>query len=550
VLKIKYILLLLILPLFCSAQNSTEIIIIQLQKGINATLFESRLNTQQSDLQINTKEKLCDALNIYSFYVSTTKDQQNIIPFLQTQREVVAAQRIQKIEYRSAPLNDPYFNLQWNLINEGIIGGVADADTDADLAWEYGKGDLTKNNDSIVIAIIDAGFDILHEDLNFFTNRHEIANDLIDNDNNGYVDDLHGWNIENGNGNTNTGTLSVWHATSVSGSAAAIGNNSIGIAGMAYKGKILPVHLGPVSSDSVIKAYDYVIKMRQLYNNSNGDSGAYVVAINSSFGISDSPNNNTVWCNLYDFMGSIGIVNTTATDNKSLNYDVVDDMPGNCSSIFIINTTYSDKNDNLGNCGYGVNNVDIAAPGSALQLTRPGNLYAAGTGTSFAAPQVAGAVAVLYSSACDSFLVVAKNNPDTAAFLIRKFILNSAEKKTAFTNKVSSNGRLNVFNAVNEMRKFCGENIIIAPLSNEFKIYWSSEKDGVLYFNYDLLEAGSTGIFIYDVLGKEIAQYHSNNINKGNYTEALPLENLSHGEYFIRLRLNDKWSDVNKFVVY
>ncbi len=548
--KAKKILLFLIFPALCLAQSNSLVLIIQLQEKTNASDIENKINASAQNFQVHQKEKLCEALNIYSFDVFyTTLSEEKIIKQLQVNRQVIAVQKRQKIVYRSNILNDTYFTSQWNLVNDGVLGGAKDADNDADLAWTYGTGNSTKNGDSIVIAVVDIGFDLNHEDLKFFTNKHEIANDLIDNDHNGYIDDVQGWNIENGNGNTNTGDLSTWHGTAVSGSAAASGNNQVGIAGIAYNAKILPIHLGDVLSDSVIKAYDYIIKMRQAYDNSAGDSGAYVVAINSSFGISDSPSNNAVWCNLYDFMGSMGIINTTATDNKSLNYDVVDDVPGNCASSFIINTTYSDKNDNLGNCGYGKINVDIAAPAGAIYLARPANQYSIGTGTSFAAPQIAGTIALLYSAACDSFLLVANNNPDSAALLIRKFILNGAESKPAFNNKLSSNGRLNVYNAVNEMRKFCGEEIISAPLSNEFKIHWSSEKDDFLYFNFDLISAGELNIYVYDMLGKEIAKYDSQSIDIGNFTKSISLQELSSGAYFLRISSNGKWSNSSRFVV-
>lgn len=548
--KEKHILLLFLLPLWNLALSNSTVLIVQLQSKTNIAQFEKNINLQQEYFQMHVKEKLCDALNIYSFDIDYFDCSDNkIIQILQTSREVVAVQKRQKIVYRNNVLNDTYFGSQWNLVNDGSLGGVFDADNDADLAWSYGKGDITKNGDSIVIAVVDIGFDLNHEDLKFFTNKHEIANDLIDNDHNGYVDDVHGWNIENGNGNTNTGTLSTWHGSAVAGSAAAIGNNHTGIAGIAYQSTILPIHLGDVLSDSVIKAYDYIIKMRQTYNSSAGDSGAYVVAINSSFGINDSPNNNAVWCNLYDFMGSIGIINTTATDNKSLNFDVLDDVPGNCSSSFIINTTYSDKSDNLGNCGYGKINVDIAAPASAIYLSRPANQYSIGTGTSFAAPQIAGTTALLYSAACDTFLLIAKNNPDTAALLIKKFILNGADIKPAFQDKLSSNGRLNVYNAVNEMRKFCGEELIDAPLTNEFKIHWCAEKNDFLFFNFDLLSSGTITIYLYDILGKEIAQYTSESFESGNYTRSVSLLDLSNGAYFIRLVSNGKTSNCSRFVV-
>ncbi len=549
----KYLLWVILLP-FCSvAQNDSALLIVQMQKNINPIQFERSINELQNNFHISLKEKLCDALNIYSFYVKNTNQlAQKTIDFLNSRREIIAVQIPQKIEYRNTNSNDPLFSEQWNLMNTGQLGGTIDADVDAELAWNYGQGDLTKNNDTIVIAVVDAGFDINHEDLHFWKNKHEIPNDFIDNDNNGYTDDYQGWNIEQGNGNTYTGVANSpfdqhKHGTKVCGSAAAIGNNAKGISGIANNAQILPVQLGDVYSDSIIKAYDYLIKMRERYNTSNGDSGAYIVAINSSFGISDSPSNNAVWCNLYDYMGSIGILNATATGNAYVNYDIFDDLPGNCGSNFIINTSYSNKKDEIGNCGYGKTNVDLVAPAQQIYVCVPGNKYILETGTSFASPQVAGAVAVLYSAACDSFLTVAKNNPDTAALLIRKFILSGVDVKSTFENKFSSNGRLNVYNAVNKMRGFCHEKVVTPPLSNEFKIFWSAEKEGVLCFNFDVINKGTPEINIYDNLGKIIAQYTSFEMEAGNYTQTISLSNLSSGTYFIQISLNGKLSNVKIF---
>ncbi len=542
---------LFIISLSTIGQSNSLRLIVQLQKEKSVFDFENKWNRQHSETPCKKKEKLCDALNIWSvdFNINET-DTTELLESIQNYSEVVAAQKIQKISYRTTTLNDPQFSLEWNLLNDGSFGGTADADTDADLAWDYGQGKLTNTGDSIVIAVVDAGFDINHEDLNFWKNKHEIPGDLVDNDLNGYVDDYAGWNIENGNSNTNTGTVSLYHATSVCGSAAAVGNNNLGIAGIAPQGLILPVHLGPVYADSVIKAYDYIIKMRERYNSSNGDSGAFVVAINSSFGISDSPNNNVVWCNLYDYMGSIGILNVTATNNIHLNYDVVDDVPGNCASNYIINTTYSNNKDEIGNCGYGKTNVDIAAPGYALFLTRPGNTYAAGTGTSFAAPQVSGAVAVLYSVSCDTFMTIVKNNPNIAAQKIKDFLMNSVDVKPDFQDQIVSNGRLNLYAAVKEMRSFCGEFTPVAPVTTELKILSVANYNEQFIVNYDIQNKGPYSLVIYDAIGKKIAQFDATELNSGNFTTLFDTSILSNGVYILQLENSTAKSNTIRVIKY
>ena len=126
-------------------------------------------------------------------------------------------------------------------------------------------------------------------------------------------------------------------------------------------------------------------------------------------------------------------------------------------------------------------------------------------------------------------------------------IENISFKGGNFENKFSSNGRLNVYNAVNEMRKFCNEDIISPPLSNEFKIFWSSEKEGVLYFNFDLINRGTPEVFVYDNIGKKIAQFTSYEMEAGNYTQTISLSNLSSGTYFIQLMLNGRLSNTKLF---
>jgi subtilisin-like proprotein convertase family protein/subtilisin family serine protease len=158
--------------------------------------------------------------------------------------------------------NDPLFNLQWHLENNGIAGGTVDADVDASAAW-----DITTGTSQTVIAVVDDGMEFSHPDLapNLFVNTGEIAGNGIDDDNNGYIDDRNGWDFTtNGTlGDNNPGADSVndAHATAVAGVAAGSGNNGIGVTGMAPNARILPVRMfgstGSATTDANIASAIY-----------------------------------------------------------------------------------------------------------------------------------------------------------------------------------------------------------------------------------------------------------------------------------------------------
>ncbi|HSP86526.1 MAG TPA: S8 family serine peptidase, partial [Ignavibacteriaceae bacterium] len=180
---------------------------------------------------------------------------------------------------RSTFPNDTQFGDQWALNNTGQTGGLNDADIDAPEAWDFTTGGLTALGDTIVVAIIDGGCDLNHQDLTYWINWAETPGNNIDDDGNGYIDDYRGWNAYNSNGNV----PSDFHGTHVSGIAGAKGNNNIGVSGVNWNVQIMPIAGASGDEATVVEAYGYVLEMRSLYNETNGAEGAFVVSTNASF---------------------------------------------------------------------------------------------------------------------------------------------------------------------------------------------------------------------------------------------------------------------------
>jgi len=324
--------------------------------------------------------------------------------------------------------NDPFFSQQWGLNNTGqsIRGkiGTPDADIDAIEAW-----DITTGSSDIVVAVIDTGVDYNHPDLsqNIWINTGEIPNNGVDDDNNGYIDDYYGYNFVDENGNPMD---DVGHGTHVAGIIGAIGNNGIGVSGVNWKCKIMPLKAGSsygfLLSD-IIEAIEYVIMMKE--------KGVNIVAINASYGgyyYSD------VERLAIDTAGKSGIVFVAASGNDSNNNDITPVYPASYDCSNIISVAATDQDDNLANfSNYGINTVDLGAPGVSILSTVPNNTYNYYDGTSMAAPFVTGAVAIV-SSFFPGYNVSQK---------IQK-ILSSVDKIPSLNGKVKTGGRLNLYNIV------------------------------------------------------------------------------------------------------
>lgn len=348
--------------------------------------------------------------------------------------------------------NDPNFGSQWNMHNPGGGGGSVDADIDAPEAWDLGTG-----SDQFVVAIVDGGGQHTHTDLvgNRWTNSAEVGGiNGVDDDGNGYVDDRYGWNAYGNNGNIPGDS----HGTHVAGIAGARGNNGTGVVGVNWNVDLMWVAASSGSTSVVLKGYNYVLDQKNLWLSSNGTQGANVVAANSSFGI-DFANCNqnpySSWNGLYNQMGNAGILNTGATMNNNSNVDNTGDVPTGCSSNWLITVTNTTKTDvKNGGAAFGQNTIDLGAPGTSIRSTYPTNSYQFLTGTSMAAPHVAGAVAFLHSVASADFAALRDADPAGAALLVKDFILDNVDVLSSLNNKTVSDGRLNLFKSAQAISNF------------------------------------------------------------------------------------------------
>ena len=435
-------------------------------------------NSPQTILLENTNEKYLDSLKKNGFLL----------------------EKVTQVEIRNQP-NDLLFSDQWSIQH-----------IQADLLWDITTGGISHNDREIVIAVVDRGFDIDHDDLNknFWKNQYEINGDGIDNDENGYVDDYFGYNIYS----ENDQHLKHFHGTGVAGIIGASGNNEIGIAGINWNIKIMPLSTtnpNGILTSELYAMYDYIIGAKKEYLESNGSRGANVVAVNASLGVTGAnPDDFPIWCNYMDQFGQVGILYVASTTNENWDVDRNYDMPVSCISPYIISVTNSDMNDRkVSNAGYGQYSVDLAAPGESIFTTRVQNQYGNFSGTSASSPHVSGVIGLLYSYPCEKFTQsIALDNSGTA-LLIKDAILQSSTTNQNLKAQTRSGGRLNAYQAYQQLDQyFCGE----TSAANQLKLYptlATNELNVVYTHESDLpIEIG-----IYNLQGQRLYFQHKESIS-------------------------------------
>lgn len=353
---------------------------------------------------------------------------------------------------KAAVSNDPSYagGQLWGMYGDDLPAASGGAGTtnqfgsQAEKAWDAGVVGLK----SVAVGIVDEGIDVNHPDLkaNVWVNPFDPV-DGVDNDGNGYIDDVNGWDFFNNDNSVFDGTDS--HGTHVAGTVGGVGGNGIGVAGVAWNTTLISTKFlgaGGGYTSGAIKAIDYLTDLKTRH-------GVNVVASNNSWG------GGGYSASLHSAIirgANAGILFVSAAGNGGSdgvgdNNDVTAYYPANYSTLQATSTTKAaayeaviavaalNATGGLASfSNYGATTVDIAAPGVGIASTLPGSAYGTYSGTSMATPHVSGAVA-LYASA----------HPTATAAQARQAILGSARPTTSLTGKAVTGGRLDVAAALN-----------------------------------------------------------------------------------------------------
>ncbi|NDC38590.1 MAG: hypothetical protein EBZ48_11125, partial [Proteobacteria bacterium] len=271
--------------------------------------------------------------------------------------------------------NDSRFGELWGMSSSSGIDGAR--------AW-----DVTTGSDNEVVAVVDTGIDYTHPDLaaNVWTNPGEIPGNGIDDDGNGYVDDLHGINAATNSGNPMDDN---GHGTHVSGTIAAVGDNNLGVAGVNWHTKVVAAKFlsagGSGTLSDAIKAIDYIVDLK--------NRGVNIRVMNNSWG---GGGYSAPLYNAIARANAAGIIFVAAAGNESNDNDSSAAYPSGYELPNVVSVAAVDQEGNLASfSNYGAQTVDIAAPGVSILSTLPGGGYGRYSGTSMATPHVTGALALL-----------------------------------------------------------------------------------------------------------------------------------------------------------
>lgn len=338
-----------------------------------------------------------------------------------TQNDAVEAAEPNLVYRKSVLPNDPDFGHFWGLNNTGQEGGTPDVDIDAPEAWEQSTG-----SPAVIVGVIDTGIDYGHPDLvaNVWTNPGETPDNGLDDDGNGWVDDLRGIDTYNDDADP-------WdddgHGTHVAGTIAASGNNGVGGAGVMWQAQIVSCKFlnsaGIGTLDGALACLDYFSDLK--------DAGIDIVLTNNSWG---GGGYSRLLEERIERHGEQGMLFVAAAGNDGTNSDGLPTYPASYPADNIVSVAAIDRRGDLAwFSNFGLNSVDIAAPGVDILSAMPGGGYRLLSGTSMAAPHVSGTAGLLRA-----------NDPEIGMAEIRDRILSTGTEDPRLEGMVATGARLRI----------------------------------------------------------------------------------------------------------
>ena len=418
--------------------------------------------------------------------------------------------------------NDDRIGNLWGLHNTGQNGGSLDADIDAPEAW-----DLQTGSGEIVIGVIDSGIDYTHPDLanNIWTNPGEIPGNGIDDDENGYIDDVHGWDFVNDDPDPMDGN---GHGTHVAGTIAAAGNNEIGISGVSWNANLMALRFlddsGNGLSYHALLALEYATMMgADITNNSwigESYSGAAQLAINQA--------------------SNAGSLYIACAGNDRNDNDITPTYPASYLGNNVITVAATTNTDALSSfSNYGANSVDLGAPGSGILSTKTGGGYTTKSGTSMAAPHVTGVASLLLSK-----------RGDLTPAEIRSAILSGTDSIPSLEGKTVSEGRLNAFGALMQVAPVNGQFVNVYASTNAETQFGIASSSNALHQFSEIIDDGDSGFSHSGFTPQSNQQVaaafdgDNHNLRGGTGTASWTFTNLEDGEYRVAATWAHKYENI------
>ena len=467
------------------------------------TIQKSALKKQFSKLTTRRLGK--SHIEVWEFD-STTQRLDDMLALLSKDPRIALVEPNYIYTFAATP-NDPHLETQWNINNTGENGGVASADIKALAAW-----DIIDSAPSIRIGVIDSGVDWNHPDLvhNIWQNMGEDIDgdgqvlewdgtrwifdpddeNGIDDDNNGYTDDFIGWDFFS---NDNDPSDIIGHGTHVAGIIGARGNNGIGITGVTQRVQLAALKAGGsnqfISSSSSLEALMYANMMDFHMTNNSYGGGSYAPLFYEEI---ENANDN-------------GRLFITSAGNDGKDNDSTPFYPANYDLPNVISVAGTNRYDGLYNTGQnsthlGATTVDLAAPAQRILSCYPDNRYEELSGTSMAAPHVAGAAALIWEQ-CNNL----------SHLEVKAAILNGVDPLPSLLGKTVSGGRLNIFQSLQTNEGSADFTFMVEDVEVDFIAIYQAGNTYVWDFGDGNMATGLQSNHTYQSSGTFLVQLTVNN---------------------------------------